>query len=78
VRCFGVYGSTRLIGFVSLPILVTLLRHTLRKTEQASYIAAAVIMSVTALISFLGHKNISFREKLLADRVKPDSDIPGA
>jgi putative flippase GtrA len=61
IGCFGVYGSSALIGVVALPILVPILRHHLRHPEQASYIAAAVMTIVTVLVRFVGHKNISFR-----------------
>jgi putative flippase GtrA len=47
-----------------LPILVTILRHHLHNPGQASYIAAAIMMIVTALFSFVGHKNVSFRQEL--------------
>jgi len=62
IRCFGVYGSSMLIGLAGLPILVTILRHILRKPVQAPYIAAAIMTMVTVLFGFLGHKNISFKQ----------------
>lgn len=62
IRCFGVYGGSVLIGLAGLPILVPILRHILQKPERAPYIAGAVLMVTTALFSFLGHKNISFRQ----------------
>ncbi len=65
IRCFGVYGSSALIGLAGLPILVPILRHILHKPERAPYIAGAALMMVTVVFSFLGHKNISFRQKLV-------------
>lgn len=62
VRCLGVYGSTMLIGIVTLPILVSMLRRTLHRPEQAPYIAVALGTLLTVLLSFFGHKNISFRQ----------------
>ena len=62
IRCLGVYGSTALIGLLSLPILVPVLRVHLERPERASYIAGALMTVVTIIFSFLGHKNISFRE----------------
>ncbi|MFZ0747163.1 MAG: GtrA family protein [Terracidiphilus sp.] len=62
LRCFGVYGSSMVIGLVGLPILVTILRHWLHRTELAPYIAAAMMTVVTVLFSFLGHKSFSFRQ----------------
>lgn len=64
VRCLGVYGSSMLIGLVGLAILVPILRRNLHRPELAAYIAAAIMTVVTVLFSFLGHKNISFRQKL--------------
>ena len=64
VRCLGVYGSSMIIGLVGLAILVPILRRSLHRPELASYIAAAIMTVVTVLFSFVGHKNISFRQKL--------------
>jgi putative flippase GtrA len=64
IRCVGVYGSSMLIGLAGLAILVPILRRSLHRPERASYIAAAIMTLVTVLFSFLGHKNISFRQKL--------------
>jgi len=63
IRCLGVYGSGVLIGWMLLPILVTILRHQLHRPELAPYIAAAITTTVVIPLSFLGHKNISFRQK---------------
>ena len=63
LRCLGIYGSSMVIGLVSLPILVTVLRRTPLKPEQAPYIAAAILSVITVVFSFLGHKTISFRQK---------------
>jgi len=63
IRCLGVYGGSMLIGWIGMPVLVTLLRHQLHRIESAPYVAAAVMTVITVLISFLGHKNISFRSK---------------
>jgi putative flippase GtrA len=63
IRCLGVYGTNLLIGLTGLPILVTLLRPRMRNPALASYLAAAIMTAITVVISFLGHKNISFRQK---------------
>ena len=63
IRCFGVYGGSALIGLVGLPILVPILRHYLQRSEGAPYIAAAILAGFSALSSFFGHKNFSFRQK---------------
>ena len=63
IRCLGVYGSGVLIGWILLPIIVTILRRHLHRSESAPYIAAGITTTVIVLLSFLGHKNISFRKK---------------
>jgi putative flippase GtrA len=67
IRYLGVYGSSVLVGWILLPILVTILRRHLQRPELAPYIAAAIMMPVTVLFNFLGHKNISFRQKWTGD-----------
>ena len=66
IRCFGVYGTSMLIGLAGLAILVPILRRSLHNPLMAPYIAAAITMAITVVFSFLGHKNISFRQKLAA------------
>jgi putative flippase GtrA len=61
IKCFGVYGTSALIGLAGLPILVPILRHSLQKPEQAPYIAAAILTVITVVFSFFGHKKFSFR-----------------
>lgn len=74
IRCLGVYGSSMLIGLAGLAVLVPILRRSLHRPELASYIAAAIMMAVTVAFSFLGHKNISFRQKLTGKDVKSCSE----
>lgn len=62
VRCVGVYGSGIVIGLVGMPILVPVLQGRLHRPEHASYIAGAIMMVVTILFGFFGHKNVSFRQ----------------
>ena len=78
IRCLGVYGSSALIGLAGLPIVVLILRHILHKPERAPYIAGALLMMVTVLFSFLGHKNFSFRQKNVEADPKSGSETPSA
>lgn len=64
IRCLGVYASSTLIGLAGLAILVPILRRSLHRPQLASYIAAAIMMAVTVVFSFFGHKNISFRQRI--------------
>jgi putative flippase GtrA len=63
LRCFGVYGGSALIGLAGLPILVPILRRNLQEPEQAPYIAGAIMVVVTVIFSFFGHKRVSFKPK---------------
>lgn len=76
IRCMGVYSSSMFIGWAGLAILVPILRHRLSRPGQAPYLAAAAMMMVTVLFSFLGHKNISFRQKLAGEDTNPGSETP--
>lgn len=76
IRCFGVYGGGALIGLLGLPILVPILRRHLRNPESASYIAAAILLIVTVVFSFIGHKNVSFRQKQNRSDSEKSSDEP--
>jgi putative flippase GtrA len=67
VRCVGVYGSSTIIGLIGLPILVPILRSHLQHPERAVYIAAALLTIITVLLSFLGHKKVSFRQRFARD-----------
>ena len=78
LRCLGVYGSSILISLAGLPILVPILRRHLEHPEGASYLAAAIMTVVTVILSFLGHKNISFRGKLNSPGVDSDLEKPVA
>ena len=56
--------------------MVPILRSHLERPEGASYLAAAIMTVVTVIFSFLGHKNISFREKLNSGDVNSDLEKP--
>ena len=50
--------------------MVYLFRNVLSYPRQAPYLAGAVITGLSVIISFFGHKHISFRSK-------PPSASPG-
>ena len=78
MRCFGVYGTSALIGLAGLPVLVTILRRILQRPELAPYIAAAIMALVAVSFSFFGHKNFSFRQKHFEEDVRSHSETPSA
>jgi len=78
IRCFSVYGSGMIFGLIALPILVTALRHTMRRPELASYLAVALLTTVTVILSFFGHREFSFRQGLVGKDLKPPPEAPNA
>ena len=64
IRCFSVYGSGMVLGFITLPLLVTALRHVMHRPELASYVAVALLTTVTVILSFFGHREFSFRQRV--------------
>ncbi len=78
IRCFGVYGSSVLIGLAGLPILVPILRHMLHRPEQAPYLAGALLTPLTVIFSFIGHKKFSFRPGLTQKTVPAKPGTPPA
>ncbi len=73
LRCFGVYSGGMIFGLVAMPVTVTILRRSLQKPEAAPYLAAALLTSVTILLSFLGHKNFSFRRETRTQPAEEDN-----
>jgi putative flippase GtrA len=76
LRCVGVYSSMIIVGLVGLPILVPILRTHLEHPERASYLAAGIMTGITVILSFFGHKNVSFRQKLAESATKAGGSTP--
>jgi putative flippase GtrA len=63
-RSFIVYLPTLLLSAVAIAPLTALLRRWLHShAQQAPYFAGAIIAFVTVVVSFFGHKHISFRDR---------------
>lgn len=75
-RCVGVYGSSAVISLLGISVLVPVLRAHSPRPSRAPYIAGAIMTVVTIIVSFFGHKNISFRQKLGGDAEKNSSLEP--
>ena len=60
-RCILVYGSGMLPGLVLLPLLVEGLHYGFHLQGSAPYIAGALVMGMTVMYSFLGHRHFTFR-----------------
>jgi len=64
LRCVGVYGTSMVLNLAGMAVLVPLLRRHMQRPQAASYLAAALMLVVTVIFSFIGHKTISFRQTL--------------
>jgi putative flippase GtrA len=63
-RSFLVYLPSLLLNAVAIAPLTAVLRRLLPlRALQAPYIAGAILAIVTVVISFFGHKHISFRDR---------------
>jgi len=60
MRCVAIYSGTMLAGACLLPVCVFLLRHVTPMRGSAPYVAAAILMIINAVASFIGHKKFSF------------------
>jgi putative flippase GtrA len=64
LKAMAVYWSGFLPGLILLPALVKFLQYALHvPLSRAPYIASAILIVVGTLYSFLGHKNVTFRQK---------------
>jgi putative flippase GtrA len=63
LRSFSVYLPTIAISAAAIAPLTVLLRRTTPFPQEAPYVAGAVLMVITVVLSFLGHRHISFRQK---------------
>jgi putative flippase GtrA len=61
IRCIGVYSGGILVGVLTLPVLVVVIRRNTRFNAEAPYIAGALLTAFMVVYSFLGHKKFSFR-----------------
>lgn len=62
-RSFIVYVPTLAVNGIAIAPLTVLLRHATPFPGKAPYVAGAILMTFTVVLSFLGHKHISFRRK---------------
>ncbi len=60
-RCVMVYSSTLVLSLILLPFLVAAARHATGDAVLAPYVGGALMTGVTVVVSFVGHRRISFR-----------------
>jgi putative flippase GtrA len=63
LRSFSVYLPTLAISAVAIAPLTVLLRRTTPFPQEAPYVAGAILLVITVVLSFLGHRHVSFRQK---------------
>lgn len=62
VRCFTVYGTSSLVNLALLPFVVEGIAWLMADERPAPYIGGALLLGLTIIASFLGHKHYSFRK----------------
>jgi putative flippase GtrA len=61
LRFYTVYGMAAGLNLALLPVFVAILNLTGIKDIYSPYLAGALLTLVTALFSFFGHRNFSFK-----------------
>ena len=67
IRCLIVYSGGIVLGLALLPPTVFLASWITGNPRAAPYIAGALLLGVQVVVSFLGHKNFSFKRAIVAD-----------
>jgi putative flippase GtrA len=60
IRCLGVYAGSMILSAAALPFVVGLLRRHTSYNRGAPYLAGALVLVISVVISFFGHRHISF------------------
>ncbi len=63
IKCWAVYGSAGLVNLALLPVAVLIFNFLLPTEYQytSPYLAGFVLLFITTVFSFIGHKNITFK-----------------
>ena len=67
IRCLMVYSGGIVLGLALLPPTVWLVSWITGTPRAAPYIAGALLLGVQVVVSFLGHKNFSFKSAIVAN-----------
>jgi putative flippase GtrA len=62
LRCVGVYSGSMILSAAALPFVVGLIRRQPGHDRSAPYIAGAIVLVFSVMISFFGHRHISFAD----------------
>jgi putative flippase GtrA len=69
VRCLGVYAGSMILSAAALPFVVAAVKRQTGNARAAPYIAGALVLVISVIVSFFGHRHISFA------RSKPATQI---
>jgi putative flippase GtrA len=69
IRCVGVYAASMILSAALLPLLVGVLRRRPGHDQSAPYIAGAIVLIISVVCGFFGHRHISFAEGTRAGRL---------
>jgi putative flippase GtrA len=61
LRCLGVYTTSMVLSAAALPFVVALVvRHQRGNSNNAHYIAGAIVLVFSVIFTFIGHRRLSF------------------
>ena len=60
VRCVGVYTGNMVLSVTALPLLVPVVGRQTGNVKTAPYLAGAIVLAFSVVLSFFGHRHISF------------------
>ena len=66
-RCVMVYSGSIVLGMALLPPTVFTVEVVTANPRTSPYIAAALLLGMQVVLSFLGHRSFSFKEKRQPD-----------
>jgi putative flippase GtrA len=69
LRSLLVYLPALIVSTTAVAPLIILFRHFLTRPLLAPYVAQGVVVVFSMVISFLGHKHITFRKKKAVERI---------
>jgi putative flippase GtrA len=60
IRCVGVYATSMVLSTAALPFAVALIRRQNEHRQHAQYIAGGIVLVFSIILSFSGHRRITF------------------
>jgi putative flippase GtrA len=60
IRCLGVYATSMVLSTAALPFVVVIVGRQIGRDHNTPYIAGAIVLVFSIILSFFGHRRISF------------------